>query len=217
MVWTASVIESKLYSEHHDLLFSYFGVSLSAEKRNRIATVQRNIRLKHRMKDDLLKTTRDVSETIKRPYKKFSYSELLIRSIDDRFYPEIDEDSFGISSWFKVEPYDFYHNGIEVVIGVEECIFNDNGNWDLVGRNDTTMREKYRCKHVYVVGRIPYENIVDYDMDGDNHYGFPHVFCDFKNNGMPYEEIVYYVISNEKDQGYTYDHMLDNKLRIALA
>ncbi|MGE5630667.1 MAG: hypothetical protein ACM3TR_06145 [Caulobacteraceae bacterium] len=212
-LWTASIIETKLYAEHHDLLFSYFGINLSGERSDRIATVRRNIKLKHRMMGDFLKKNINPRETIKRPYSKFEYSKAIIHSIDDIFYPDSDPNSVGISSWFKVELYNFYHNGIEVIIGIEEFIMDKDGYWDLVEYRDTKRKEKYPAKHTYVVGRIPYDNIIEYDLSGDNYYGCPHIYCDFKNNGMPYEDIVYYAVSNEKDQGYTFDWPLDKGLR----
>ena len=44
-------------------------------------------------------------------------------------------------------------------------------------------------------------------------YEFIHIYCDFNNNGMPYEDIVYYTISPETDSGFAYPHRLDNELR----
>lgn len=212
-IWSASVIEAKLYAEYHDLLFAYFGVNLNFEKRNKIATVRRNIKLKHRMREDFIKKQINPSETIKCPYEKFMHSESIIHSIDDTVYPDIDEYSIGISSWFKVELYNFYYNGLEVIIGLEECILDEEGYWDIVEYDDIHRKEKYRTKKVYVIGRIPYENIIDYDLYGDDYYNCPHIYCDFKNNGMPYEEIVYSIVSNKNDDGYSFDWRLKNNQR----
>lgn len=198
-IWTSSIIESKLYAEHHDLLFSFFGINLSFKKRNKIDSIRRNINLKHKMKKDFLKKSRNPNETLYRPYKKFKSSEVLIRSIDDTTYPEFDEDILGISSWFKVEVYDFYYNGLEVIIGLKECIIDENFNWDIVEYDDTKRKEKYDVNKIYEIGRIPYDNIIEYDLDGDEFYVVPHLFCDFSINGMPYEEFTYYIVDeNEK-------------------
>lgn len=198
-IWTASVIEAKLYAEHHDLLFSFFGISLSFDKRNKIANIRRNINLKYKMKKDFLKEIENPKEALYNPYKKFVSRELLVRSIDDVVYPEVDEDSLGISSWFKVGTHNFYHNGLEVELELKECIIDDDRNWDVVEYDDKKRKEKYDVVKVYEVGRIPYENIIEYDLYGDEFYNIPHLFCDFSINNMPYEEFVYYTADrNEK-------------------
>lgn len=216
LIWSSSIIETKLYSEHHDLLFSYFGVSLSANKRNRIATVRRNIKLKQQMRKDFIKLKIDPNETLKRPYKKFEHSEIIVRSIDDFLYPGIDDEAVGISSWFKVEMYNFYHNGIEVILSIKGVLINDDDEWDIVESNDQQRKDKYRSYKSFEIGRIPYENIIDYELDGDEYYKCPHVYVDFSNNGMPYEDIVYSLISHENDPGYSYDFRLNNKNRTIL-
>ena len=119
----------------------------------------------------------------------------------------------GISGWFRVELYNFYFNGLEVIIGIEKAIIDGEGYWDIVHYDDESSLDKYQSSKVYVVGRIPFENIVEYDLDGDDFYNSPHIYCDFNNNGMPYEDIVYYTVSQETDSGLTYPHRLDNELR----
>lgn len=213
IIWTASILETKLYSEHHDLLFAYFGISLTAEKRGRISTIRRNIRLKQRMRKDFISKSMDPHETIKRPYKKFKCLGVIIHSIDDTYYPEVDENDVGISSWFKVELYDFYHNGLEVTLGIVEGIFDKNDNWDIIHYGEPKRKGNYRKENLFMIGRIPYESIIEYDLEGDEFYNCPHIYCDFKNNGEPYEEIVYSIISKESDKGYTYDYRLDNEKR----
>jgi hypothetical protein len=198
-IWTSSVLESKLYAEHHDLLFSFFDVNLNFKKRNKIASIRRNINLKKKMKKSFLKDSWDPQKTLYRPYEKFNNSEVLIRSIDDTFYPEYDEDALGISSWFKAEVYNFYYNGLEVILGLKKCIIDENWNWDVVDQDDTERKEKYEVIKAYEIGRIPYDNIIEYDLDGDEFYIVPHLFCDFSINGMPYEEFTYYIVNeNEK-------------------
>ena len=212
-LWTASIIETKLYSEYHDLLFVFFGVNLNANRNNRIATIKRNIKMKHRMKEDFINNLLNPSESSKRPYKKLVFAEAIIHSVDDYTYPNVDEKSIGISGWFKVELYDFYYNGLEVIIGIEKIIVNSEGYWDIVSIADEAMLEKYQSNAVYVVGRIPFENIVEYDLSGDDFYNSPHIYCDYKNHGLPYEDIVYYTISQETDSGFLYPHRLNNELR----
>jgi len=212
-IWTASILETKLYSEYHDLLFAYAGVSLTGEKRERVATIGRNIRLKQRMRKDFIKPIDDIHEVLKRPYKKFEHEEAIIHSINDTIYPGIDEDSVGISSWFKVAPYNFYHNGLEVILSQREAIFDEGGNWDIIGYEEPDRKGNYTKRYVWVIGRIPYENMIEYDLEGDEYYGIPHIYCDFKNNGEPYEEIVYSILSRKQSDPNSYDRRLDNKNR----
>ena len=212
-LWTASTIETKLYSESHDLLFAFFGVNLNAVRNNRIETIRRNIKIKQRMRDDFIKKVINPSETSKRPYTKFICPKAVIHSVDDYTYPKVNERASGISGWFNVELYNFYYNGLEVILSIEEYITDTNGHWDIVHHDDHIMKEKYQSNNAFVVGRIPYENIVEYDLSGDDFYNSPHIYCDFKNNGTPYEEILYYTISSETDPGFTYDRPLDNKYR----
>lgn len=51
-----------------------------------------------------------------------------------------------------------------------------------------------------LLGCIPFENIIDYDIDGDEYYNYPHLFCDFVNVSDPYEKIVYLL-----EDGYIID------------
>lgn len=213
IIWSASVLEAKLYSEYQDLLFAYFGVSLAQEKRDAIASIRRNIQLKKQMHLDFVRKARNPNETIRRPYKKFEHSEVLIHSIDDETYPNIDTLSPGISGWFKVELYNFYFNGLEVILGIEEVIRNSQGQWDVVEYEDKDRKSRYDTSKCWLVGKIPYDNIIAYDLSGDEYYNTPHLYCDFRNNGMPYEGFIRYTISNESDEGYTYDERLDEDMR----
>jgi hypothetical protein len=43
----------------------------------------------------------------------------------------------------------------------------------------------------YLIGYIPYESIVSVNWDGDEYYGYPHIFCHFEYGGQPYERLAY--------------------------
>ena len=51
---------------------------------------------------------------------KFSQSEIIVRRIDDRAYPDFVE-SDRVSGWFKVEVLDFYHGGLECILESSLC------------------------------------------------------------------------------------------------
>jgi len=196
-IWTSSIIETKLYYEYHDLLFAYFGVNLTQEKQNTIATVRRNIKMKQRMKKDFLKTKLNPDDTwdrIRNPFKRFKSSEILIRSIDDKLYPHKNEtDVFGNFSWYKVEPYDFYHNGLKVIIASRKIIIDEDGNWDVLIDESELSDLNFESEVAFEIGCISYENIIEYDIEGDEFYFYPHLFCDFRNGNNPYEQIDYAV------------------------
>lgn len=192
LFWGSSLLEAKLFNDRQDLLFAYFGISLVQEKRTKIASIRRNIQLKKQMRNEFVrKNINNWNEVRECPSKKFISSEFLIRSIMDKTYPDQNYLNDGILGWFKVESHNFYHNGIEVILSIREAIINSDKKWDIVYHDDPRKKEEYKSFNVVEIGRIPYENIVAYDIDGDEYYNFPHIFCEFANNGEPYEEIQY--------------------------
>jgi hypothetical protein len=57
-----------------------------------------------------------------------------------------------------------------------------------------------------------YHNIVDFNVDGDEYFSDPHLFCKFDIDGMPYEEIYYKSLCNPKKEIPNWD--LDKSKRI---
>jgi hypothetical protein len=111
--------------------------------------------------------------------------------VDDDSYPETDSDQTGISGWFKLEFWNFYYNGIEFIMGIESAVRDERGRWALIddgGPFDATRFEPIR---VWKLARIPYRNIVDYDIDADEYYNCPHLYCRFADGGTPYEGFRY--------------------------
>src|SRR5689334_12081932 len=92
------------------------------------------------------------------PYDKFRISKLIIRSLDDRSYPNVDE-APGISSWFRVEPFDFYHNGLEVILWMHAGMVSDCGRWKLVKTDDEPVPEAFRRQNIWEIGEIPFSYI----------------------------------------------------------
>jgi hypothetical protein len=211
-IWASSILETKLYSEYHDLLFAYFNIPLSQDKRERIATVRRNIKLKKQMRNDFQQKTFDHRECLRHPNKAMIHRRVLIRSIDDKFYPDNNPNKTKNGSFFDAFPYDFYHNGLELYLYVVEILLDKDGSWDIKNYNETPRKGQYACKKAYQIGRLPFENIIVYDIDGDEYYDIPHIFCDFSCNGEPYEEIVYSLIGHDNtDQDF--DSRLKNEDR----
>ena len=195
-VWTNSIIEAKLYSEYQDLLFAYFGINLTTERNKIQNTIRRNIALKKRMKKDFLKQggcrNRDeVRERLDNPWKKFNHTEVLIRSIYDKAYPYdntlLNND---YSGYYKAEVFDFYHNGLMVrAYPYAEDIKYKQLNYETDEYEIIDIRAE-------ILGCIPYENIIDYDIEGDEYYNYPHIFCEFINVTDPYEKLTYITPDN---------------------
>jgi hypothetical protein len=188
-LWSQSVIEAKLYSERPDLLFSYFGIQLASEARKREQSLKRNLALKHRIQKELLTAKVEQQDFLKLPNKHFCSSEAIIHSIDDDYYPNApDPEEDLISGWFKLEFWDTYFNGIEFITGIRLIVERD-GKWTIIPSNrEDDGIETHRA---WEIGRIPFRNIVDIDVGGDEFYPFPHIYCRFAEAGMPYEEFVY--------------------------
>lgn len=202
-IWTSSVIEAMLFTEYHDLLFAYFGINLVSERKSLVGSIRRNIALKKHMKRDFLKQTgcrnrEELDERLHNPWTKFNHSEVLIRSIYDKAYPEntlLDTDFTG---YYKAEVYNFYHNGLMVRaypyvkdIKYKQEILDNGDEFEIIDLK------------VELLGCIPFDNIIEYDMEGDEYYNYPHLFCDFVNVSDPYEKIVYlcddgYIIEEDK-------------------
>lgn len=100
-------------------------------------------------------------------------------------YPETKERS-GISAWFKVGLLDTYHMGIQVGLGWNELIQDELG----------LRRKDYKIDtagglNTMLIGEIPYDFIESMNVDGDEYYYLPHIYCHFAHNGEPYERLYY--------------------------
>jgi len=188
MLWTQSVLEAKLYAERRDLLFAFFGLSEALDSRSRERTVVRNVALKRRMKAALLRSSREKSVP-RMPYDGFVTSEAVVHSVDDSSYPTEPADWHGVWSWYKVEFFSFYWNGLKVIIGMDRVVTANDGRWALLDSQCKNVPSDLREATVFRIGHIPFRNIVEYDVTGDEFYSVPHIYCRFAEGGTPYEEV----------------------------
>lgn len=202
VLWTASTLEAKLYKDYKDLLFIYFGLRIEKKVKNNIARIKHSLRMEKRVTKELIdhkyiKETKDFKIFLYNPSARFISSKVYIRSIDDTTYPNCVETPSGqISPWFRTFFYDTYHNGIEFWLdaGIGTTVIMDKeGNWEPITDCYDKRKEypKYRTIKAKAIGRIPYYNIVDFKLDGDEYTSEPHLFCKFDYDGIPYEEIYY--------------------------
>lgn len=166
---------------------------------------EEELRRAHRLRDEVHEAfllPLDKRRAIRQPcktYEKFGVSEVIIRRLDYSTYPEIDP-APGISSWFKLETYDFYHNGIVFVLRAESGIVDDMGHWSFIPHGAEIDASIYAKCNIWRLGRIPWRNIRHYDLWGDEYYRCPHLYCTYSDNGMPYEDFTAAVIGDDYDR-----------------
>lgn len=193
LIWTASVLEARLYAERPDLLFAYFGISTAARARSRESMVTRNIAMKKRLRRELIKDRAEIDgqKARHRPYEKFRSLRMLIHSVDDTTYPNVETSRTRRSGWFRLEVWDFYFNGLEFIVAAEPGILHEDGRWAIRDFEQAYDEASFSKITVLTLGQIPYSAIVDVDLDGDEFYGCPHVYCRFAHGGWPYEGFAY--------------------------
>lgn len=212
LLWTQSILEARLYSDRPDLLGVYFGIGKSGRQTESARSGERGVRhklvLKEKMYRDFVRKDVEPAVVRKAPWAKFKVGEAIIRSVDDRSYPNIDETGARPSTWFKVELFNFYHNGLGVIASVHKGIVDKEGRWSIIGYDQEYDASLYREENIIQVGQIPYAEIANYDVDGDEYYNIPHIYCRFQSLHGPYESYKYVLSTQE------YHWALDDKLRI---
>jgi len=110
--------------------------------------------------------------------------DVIVRDVDrSDTYPDSD-DSKGISSWFRVGLIDTYDKGIRLGLrygGLKEC----EGGYRFVD----FVNEEESDRTVLLIGDVPYDSIAEVNLDGDEFYNFPHIYCHFDFGGEPYERL----------------------------
>lgn len=102
-------------------------------------------------------------------------------------YPDTEDQGRGISPWFRVSLIGTYHQGILVGLRWTSLVKTPEGGFRL---RDTINAdpEAQNAFNALLVGKIPYSGIEGLDIEGDEIYGFPHVYCKFAKSG-PYEAL----------------------------
>lgn len=121
--------------------------------------------------------------------------EALIRNVDRvEEYPE-EKIKMPKNEWpfFKTEIRGMYHDGIEFYNSIVSIKETPHGLFvDYSGGGGA-----------YQIARIPFDWIEYIDFDGDEFDFYPHIFCRFENNGLPYREyrISRMIIRNGRVEG----------------
>jgi hypothetical protein len=161
--------DAELESKHQ------LGKKRATKRSSFAADVRRRLVVKRRME-------RDFQGAVKG-------TEVIIHSEEDNLYPEFWERP-GISNWMKLEFWGFYHNGFEVVLSIESAAVVDDGHWAIEPYKRRDEAININKIKVLQIGRIPFCNVIDYHMNGDEYYRSPHIYCRYANDGMPYEGFV---------------------------
>lgn len=114
-------------------------------------------------------------------------------------YSKLDDSIWGISPWFKVEKKGLYHRGFEVKLALAQVVLSK-----------TEAREAEHGKGdeiVLIVGRIPFDSIVEIDWAGDEHYSDPHFYCWFEHKEGCYESIEVYRKANRDIHPSYWQHL----------
>lgn len=122
-------------------------------------------------------------------HRKELRSDVIIRDMNRLdAYPNINEKEKGISPWFRLGLVGTYYRGI-LIAHSWGGLKKDGDGWRYP---DYKAGEK-RDLAVLLISRIPYENIEQVDWNGDEIYGYPHIYCWFNNKKVPYEHTGIYV------------------------
>ncbi|MCI6051315.1 restriction endonuclease [Phocaeicola plebeius] len=191
-------LDDMLHLEQFDRLKEHFlGVAFNQEK------IARQ-KLKYAEEGELLvtKLLRKIDfpnpkiqkDIIKNPSRKFNYSKVIIKSIYDNVYPFSNKDDQP-SSWFISFLHDIYNNGIQLHLDAfryEEIVVDCCGNWMLKKDfNNCQDQSDILELKVNIIGRIPYYNIANIKMNGDDFYSEPIIICVFDEISGPFTEICY--------------------------
>jgi hypothetical protein len=185
----------------------------SRSHKQMVAAIKRDLKLRDHLYHDLLKTPSERSELPRFPSRtaKFAHSEIIIHRIDDTSYPKVD-DTPGISGWFKLEILDFYNGGLACILAIKVVLLdNESRRWALLPEEESksSFPPGFCPVKILVTGNIPWRNILHYDMSGDHYYREPHFYCQFADNGEPYESKSYYVVEQGRESELRVDDQVE--------
>ena len=133
-------------------------------------------------------------------------SKMIIRAFDGIQYPNSNEpDENGKYSWFGAEINGLYHQGMEFILEVDTIAVFSNNTWKY---RPTELDKDFELITVFKIGQINFGDIVDYDIDGDEHYNRAIIFCKFRHDGTPFESY-YYRNSQKLYQSFEMSKLLE--------
>jgi hypothetical protein len=208
--WGKDHLEDQLaLPENDEILFTFFGISLSPRRRSRAAEIKFSINNKNKMLKMLFDRGNPIDQRVRR------FQSILLRDIKDRHYPNKAEypDFDNHPRWGE---YEVIHvNAAGVVFQAREFyayLDTQKKEWDFSKVVDTTARkhnldevnerrlqdigkkaesywrhlpQRFQAKLI-VYGFVSYEDILIVDERGDPEHAIPHVFLDYSYQGGPF-------------------------------
>lgn len=205
-LWGKAEIEDQLFQAKNDhLLFAYFGFSLQVRRRSLKTDVRARLAMKRKCKKHLTEgvpaLVRDASDD-RYPYQQ-----------DDTSLPRIER-----GRWKPLRVKGCFHDGVHFELHKHFAFIDDDGeHWDFVeaedrapladyedpwrGRDEDTedahhsawdlwndLPEYNRAFYEWHL-ILPYENILDIDEGGDEHFSNPHIYTvPFTGRTDPFRE-----------------------------
>ena len=156
-------------------------------------------------------TPATIKRILENPTNKFISSEVLIRSILDRAYPNAYEEN-DPQTWFSTFIHDIYNDGIQVYLRAWDyatILISPLGEWCLEKDFDANKHGNKECLlklNVDIIGRIPFHNIVKIREEGDSNYDCPHIFCRFNDIYGPINEFCYEYHDYDSHKRYFFEN-----------
>jgi len=219
-LWGKAELEDMLFQPKNDnLLFAYFGISLSIRKRSLKTKINSRLTIKRK----IVKCLGDINHR--------SFSSVLLRDPSENRYPyKKDVPDFDKHPTWKVYYFIGHrYNGLEFLTRKFFAYIDDDGiHWDYIvqfdesrppkrgyGPNNVTKDQEKRNKAhrlwlditeknrawLEVSRVVLYDNIIAVDETGDNMYhDMPHIYVPFKGLDGPFE--TYYFASVNSCQSF---------------
>ncbi|MDQ6472756.1 SMEK domain-containing protein [Flavobacterium sp. LHD-80] len=176
------------------------------KKENPVNRFKKNFAIKNEICNKLYKRNLSVKDReilYYIPYRSFVYDSLIIRSIDDVSYPNIDDDeNHPISTWYRAQIHDISEYGIETMVPSSfDLVMNESGKWNFLNQRDKNkLPLRINYLRATILQRIPFDNIIKLDMNPDPVYGYPTLYVEYKNDKKPFSEEIPFLIGYYHDE-----------------
>jgi len=117
----------------------------------------------------------------------FQWGSVILRDVGDRTFPGGDPNH---PKWTKYEFFDMYDYGVIFFQQAGYAVVDADEYWDLLNVSDgRSSNPQYRKIVVWAFYYLAFENMIAFEMEPDDYYGYPTIFCHFKHKEWPFEYI----------------------------
>lgn len=127
------------------------------------------------------------------PENRKRRSRMIIHSTSDTHYPEHPNEN-GPWFWFRAEIAHLSTKGLGFINEIVLLYVNDNYHWTTKRPENLTGFTVIKAAKISV---IALEDIVDYDLKGDEYYNCPHFYVRFNEQNSPFCEVYYQKVEGE--------------------